>query len=501
MPSPRIRQDIWTLEQEQTQKPTWHPITMAYALAIRELRQRPDNDPTSWTYQAAVHGTTDNPDRWRNQCQHVTWYFLPWHRMYLYWFEQIVRRVIQELKEVDDETKEAWALPYWDYSRNEVTRSLPPAFRSDTLPDGSENPLFDPTRDPRLNSGRFGLGPLQVDLGALRWPVFSLPVQPGRPSGFGGPPVGLHHTFGGGQGALEGTPHGAVHVAVGGRMGHPNSAGLDPIFWLHHANIDRLWSSWLAQPGRSNPTSTAWLDQDEFFFHNENGEAVDENGDDIKHTTRQVLDEVADLGYKYAELSTLDEVRRAGPLEAVAMSEPPERPTELVGATDEPLELTGHPATVRFEISRPSGPLSAEEAGPSHVYLNVENIQAEENPGLSYAVYVNVPDEDDDPTNDAHYVGNVTFFGIELAQDLDRDHPGGHGGLRHAFDITDLYTRLRDEGKWDQERVTVTFAPLDLVPLQTAGPLAAEPEPPEPEPESEEETPPVTIGRVSLFYE
>jgi hypothetical protein len=35
-----------------------------------------------------------------------------------------------------------------------------------------------------------------------------------------------------------------MHVRVGGFMGAFNSAGLDPLFWLHHCNIDRLWEVW-----------------------------------------------------------------------------------------------------------------------------------------------------------------------------------------------------------------------------------------------------------------
>ena len=46
-----------------------------------------------------------NPGPFRDQCQHNTWYFLPWHRMYLYWFERIVRSIIQTLHEVDEQIK------------------------------------------------------------------------------------------------------------------------------------------------------------------------------------------------------------------------------------------------------------------------------------------------------------------------------------------------------------------------------------------------------------
>src|SRR6267378_2401282 len=44
------------------------------------------------------------------------------------------------------------------------------------------------------------------------------------------------------SGALE-LPHGWVHNAVGGTMGSSRSPA-DPLFWLHHAMVDRLWSIW-----------------------------------------------------------------------------------------------------------------------------------------------------------------------------------------------------------------------------------------------------------------
>ncbi len=38
--------------------------------------------------------------------------------------------------------------------------------------------------------------------------------------------------------------HNGTHVWVGGQMGRVPTAPNDPVFWLHHANIDRLWAIW-----------------------------------------------------------------------------------------------------------------------------------------------------------------------------------------------------------------------------------------------------------------
>lgn len=106
--------------------------------------------------------------------------------------------------------------------------------------------------------------------------------------------------------------------------------------------------------------------------------------------------------------------------------------------------------------------------------------------------------DDDDPTNDAHYVGNLSLFGIESSRDLDRDHVGG---LRFAFDVTDLYTALRSQGRWNEEQVTVTFEPLGLVPAGDTEAAEAEADLELDVAEEEEVVPPVTVGRVSLFYQ
>jgi tyrosinase len=42
---------------------------------------------------------------------------------------------------------------------------------------------------------------------------------------------------------LESRPHGAVHTAIGGDM-MPSTSPNDPIFFMHHAQVDRLWALW-----------------------------------------------------------------------------------------------------------------------------------------------------------------------------------------------------------------------------------------------------------------
>jgi tyrosinase len=468
-----VRHDIWTLDQQNH----WHPIIYAYARGISVMQQRAATDPTSWDYQAAVHGMTPDPlDGFRDQCQHNSWFFGSWHRMYLYWFEQMVRAAIQDLPDIDDETKRTWALPYWNYSNPDESdnsrRKLPNAFLDLTLPDGNTpNPLRDPTRF--MNNG--SAMPAQV----VRLAQALAPVTFAGPGGFAGGKTGFNHFFedpNAGPGPLELTPHNGVHGQVGGNMGGFDTAGLDPIFWLHHANIDRLWDVWLGKPGRANSTEAAWLTGLTFKFHDENAVPLTQQSKDV---TDQQLD------YIYEDISV------PGPDQEAAVVEPeqPAFPPELVGATEEPFTLTGDTVTTSFGISPPEGPLAEAGAAPSRVFLDLADITSPDIPGVTYGVYVNVPDGDP-ATDDEHYVGNAAFFGLEKLGRPDSEH----AGMRLIYDITDLYTRLNAAGQWS-DQVSVTFVPQYLERPAEAIELPADESVPAQQPGN------VRVGRVSVFLQ
>ncbi|KAJ2163092.1 hypothetical protein GGF46_000021 [Coemansia sp. RSA 552] len=45
--------------------------------------------------------------------------------------------------------------------------------------------------------------------------------------------------------SIENSIHGIVHLTLGGDMNTMHSP-MDPVFWLHHSNVDRLWAQWQA---------------------------------------------------------------------------------------------------------------------------------------------------------------------------------------------------------------------------------------------------------------
>jgi tyrosinase len=67
------------------------------------------------------------------------------------------------------------------------------------------------------------------------------------------------------QSAIEGAVHASVHNAVGGDMATAASPS-DPLFWLHHANIDRLWVKWQKKhPGAKPPNMNETLRPSSLF--------------------------------------------------------------------------------------------------------------------------------------------------------------------------------------------------------------------------------------------
>lgn len=198
--------------------------------AVSMLRGRAASDPTSWAAQADIHRIWCNSPPVAGGYVHYSWRFLVWHRAYLYFNEQILRAAMPSY---------AVSIPYWNWT---VDLKLPWQYW------GATNPLNDPTR---VMTPTSQLDPAQTAVaGLLALTTFDA---------FGGTASAA--------GGLEVGPHNYVHRSVGGDMGAFATAGLDPIFWAHHCNVDRVWWEWLNEGGgRANPVDPAWLTQTYPFY-------------------------------------------------------------------------------------------------------------------------------------------------------------------------------------------------------------------------------------------
>jgi hypothetical protein len=452
----RTRRSIWNLERSSP----WDAYTLAYARAVEAMRQRPSSDPTSWEFQAAIHDTS---------CQHQTWFFLPWHRLYIHWFERIVQGLVQQQPDAPDD----WALPYWDW---QADRAMPPAFLEPELPasaGGGPNPLHHTDRDPDVNRGAF-LTPAVV--GSTRADA-ELAFSGGAASGFGfggGDAGGPSHFDGNQTGLIEAQPHNNVHRTISGTMGTALSP-LDPIFWLHHAQVDRLWVRWLERGGgRRDPTDPRWLDQS-FAFR-------DAEGNEVTRTPADAVSTAA-LGYRYEDqaplvalpLTAVAEDLAEATLASVAEVAGRRREPRELGASG-PVQLGTSAATAAIELADvPEADLrllAVPETGPRSVALVLEDIQLGDPDAASYEVYLDLPDVAEGGHHEsAHFVGFLEFFG---AGHEHGDHDAGEG-LKRVFDITTLVLDLESRGIWEPQLAQVTFVPARVLEDPETGKLLPAP--------------------------
>jgi tyrosinase len=211
--------------------------------AVRRMKANPNaEDPASWAFWPMVH---------MHHCPHGKPYFLAWHRGYLHLFEA-------KLRELSGSA--TLRVPYWDYFADP---RLPAEF---TTGNSSTNPLFEP---------RIG-GEVGKALGFAAFAPRITGFQRGASA----------ECF---EAEVEGF-HNKVHNLVGGRMATMLSPS-DMIFWVHHANVDRLWAAWSAAgEGRTMPPAgdAYWAGR----FDYAEGVGLD----------RKVALDGAGLGYGYPDL-------------------------------------------------------------------------------------------------------------------------------------------------------------------------------------------------------
>ena len=373
---------------------------------IQVMQSRPVTDPTSWLYQAGIHGSNLSPQRalW-GTCQHNSLHFLSWHRWYLYYFERILRAA---------SGSPTLMLPYWNWTAD---RAVPAPFRDST----PGNTLFDSHRASGINGGAL------------------LPASAVSPT------AALGQTaFGNFTSSLEASPHGAVHVSVGGDMSTFQTAGLDPIFWLHHCNIDRLWESWLGQGGgRANPADAAWRDRQFSFF--------DETGTQRTVKASGALATCSSMGYNYSgrRLILTSQILATQLSDLVAAKIRVPR-----GAVAAPsLALGGRPAEATVLL-----PPRSAGAVAKGTYIAFDDIDVA-NPEGFYEIYLNPPKGKPLDFTDPSYAGNLVLFGLTKA---DRAGMSGHEGMgdmppRRVFDISRKVAQLAKQPGFDAKALRVVL--------------------------------------------
>ena len=267
------------------------------------------------------------------QTAHMGPNFLPWHRHFLLLFERALEKAAGE----------PVAIPYWDWTDPASTNAV---FRADLM--GGNG---DPEKGYALTSGPFRRGEYRLDVidpeandpigkryvvrqigtfpsnetlpterdvqRALGRPVYDVVPfndQSDPAQSFRNNLEGWRNEIGqrcedgllaplAGPGASRHDLHNGVHLWVGGIEGERqgtmdlNTSLNDPVFWLHHANVDRLWQAWIEEHGEKYEPVSGWPRPDE----NRNQAMVPFEEVGQRVTPASVLD-IGELGYEYAEL-------------------------------------------------------------------------------------------------------------------------------------------------------------------------------------------------------
>jgi tyrosinase len=163
--------------------------------------------------------------------------FLPWHRAYLLDLER-------ELQAIDPSV----SLPYWRFDQpapNLFTREFfGVADANGTVQFSAGNPL------------RFWV--TDGIPGIIRRPLFNTAsAPPGLRTQAQTLALGLTYRL---FRRMEGNPHGSAHVSFEGSIDDPATAPRDPLFFLLHCNVDRLWARWQRDLGRFDPAVAASYD-------------------------------------------------------------------------------------------------------------------------------------------------------------------------------------------------------------------------------------------------
>ncbi|MFD8154156.1 tyrosinase family protein [Streptomyces sp. NPDC001046] len=232
------RKDVSTLTRSEKRR---------FVNALLEVKRRGEYDEFVRTH--IEYYTSDGEDGLRTA--HMAPSFLPWHRQFLLDLERALRRVDASV-----------SVPYWDWTRNRSATATP---WTDDLLGGTGR-----RSDRRVMTGPFAYAEgnwtikegvtdeeyLTRDLGRARDPI-RLPTKSELEQALKDPVYDVSpwdstvrkgfrnklEGWGSGRGSASWLNHNRVHRWVGGAMVGGASVN-DPVFWMHHAFVDLVWSRW-----------------------------------------------------------------------------------------------------------------------------------------------------------------------------------------------------------------------------------------------------------------
>lgn len=222
-------------------------------------------------------------------------------------------------------------------------------------------------------------------------------------------------------------------------MGRVPTAAADPIFWVHHSNIDRYWTAWIAAGGERHMPDPDALWWDQTFFYN------------VTRTWRASVRQMNDtkrLGYVYSDLT----LPKPSPNSAL-----PARPAVVAQARRNALQAVG----LRDEAFTVEIPVPAELLRAPRLALGLRGAtltDAGRDGGYSFGVYLNLrPAALPMSMEEAFAIGEVGPFLISMPQMGSMTHAAG---TTIRFGLHDVLERQRKLGFAVPDALFVSIAPL-----------------------------------------
>lgn len=402
--------------------------------ALEIMRKADCSDPTSWYYQGAMHWIPDSiagknqlcasyqnatqlKAAWDN-CTHLgegeLIHFLVWHRMYIYYFEKIIRKLSGHSD---------FALPYWGYTDTvNVTKNriMPELFRN------TSSNLYTVERLDSLNRGLpiMGATVRQLELTQLfqnnTYALFNENIN--------SPPHGAMHDYiGFGNDTTGKSQYSVIYQANSfGMMADVSTAGFDPIFWTHHSNIDRLWQQWTNSPnGQDVMLAELKKHPWPYVFFNENGEK-------ITYTIEEIVKIIYNLDYDYDDAIVKPKQRETPKVRLLAGATSKE---DTVGKIKKAVRLNNNVTKVSVvrDTKQKFNLLQQNGAADGKILVLSVTVSFSKPPKSDYEVYLNLPKTETPTPKSDYFVGSMTFFGA------DHKHSKGNDAHGHTPEGSKLY--------------------------------------------------------------
>ncbi len=241
------------------------------------------------------------------------------------------------------------------------------------------------------------------------------------------------------QGSITLDLYGISTEEFEGLMSDPGVAALDPVFYIHHANIDRLWAAWNETGNNENSDDTDWLEGPTVYDKSQFAMPMDAKGTpwyyqpkDVNTTTINIFGN-PDNSYEYTydnlvltTYSTKPSAVLIAAVDKTSVTMSKRKSDDLIGGGD-PFSLDNGITETSVQFDKKSlksvkKNFLGDSSTHDELYLQLEDVKGTNNANF-LSVFV----------NDV-FIDSVSLFGIRLAS---MNEHGGEG-LTFRFNISHL---------------------------------------------------------------